>query len=573
MLRRLALAIIMLIPLITLVHKNERHHWTTNRTAMVAPDEFSYLLIADALLHHHTISTQKTVGIDAFYPPGYPALLALWAIPFGLTPFAAHVLNTLAVCAATGVVYLFSRRLLDKMHCDKKYDAKHIHTPWRSTNNDIIALLIAALFATNWHVLESALYIFSEPAFMLITFAWLALPLKWPDWHLDWRKTLPVALLAIAAWSIRGAGIVCVAVTFLYPATAFLHQLIKRKGPATPLKRLLPLALILTLAIAYQLTITAVSPTKSLTGAGSNSYTQQLLRGITDAGNLPLSQPSYWPAIIWHTIDLGLSHINDYAASFTPWFRDPPDAPVRYLIAKIFGALALLGFLHHFTRKNPATRFLDIYILAYFALYILWPFNMARFWSPILPVMLVYLADFLRTFLTPRHLSPRITATLLGLLLILSIQELYLKLNFYQVRINHVSDSLATSAATVAKHSPDPAHTIVAVLGHEEHFTFGWYLPRAPGSKNLLPTSPRDAKPGETPERVEGLLLRCIDQMEKDPQLRVFAISYFREVDYARDILPNLQKRAPALLKNYELIRLYQSSDITTTWELRRKQK
>ncbi len=48
-------------------------------------------------------------------------------------------------------------------------------------------------------------------------------------------------------------------------------------------------------------------------------------------------------------------------------------------------------------------------------------------------------------------------------------------------RLNYVSDALAAAARTVVRVSPDPAKTIIAVAGSDEHFLYTWYLSRTSG--------------------------------------------------------------------------------------------
>ena len=571
-LRSLLLILLSLLPLATLIHHNDLGRWDVNRNAMAAPDEFSYLLLARNLLEGHGISTLHTVGRDTFYPPGYPALLAAWSALTGLTLFRVHLLNALLLCAATPIVYFFSKRLLCLL--SEQSPPRFQSNP---CTNDSLALLIAALFATNWHVLEGALFVFSEPAFMLITFAWLALALRWPNWPKSFPQTLALTLLAIAAWSIRGAGLVCIPAML---ANILLSSpRLPRRGDnvlpprtsnaqissGTPLVILRSAAVIITLAIAYQIIITKLSPEKSLTSvnASDNSYALQLLRGITK--NNTLHAPA---EITWRIITLALGHLDDFAQSFTPWFREPPASLFLTVIGKTIAALALLGWLHRLLHlRTSPSRFLEIYIAFYFALYLLWPFNMTRFWAPILPVMLVYAVDALRQFLNSPPdlpiLSPRLAApVLLALLLALSAQELCIHLGNYERRLNYVSDALATSARTIVQHAPDPANAIIAVGGTSEHFLFAWYLPRP-----YLPRSPEPHLPDGSRETPEHLLLRSLHELDTTPAKRLFIASYFTEPDY-RDVFDNLKKSDPALLARFDIHRIFQKEIITTVWEI-----
>lgn len=179
-LRALIVILLALIPLSTLLHQDDLGRWDTQRSAMAAPDEFSYLLMARHFLAGGGLSLQADLGRDTFYPPGYPLLLAAWSKPLGLSVFSAHALNTALLSLATVAVYFLARRIL--LHL---FSAGHRRFALSDDAAAFFALLITALFATNWHVLETSLLIMSEPAFMVVSFAWLTLALRWRAWRME----------------------------------------------------------------------------------------------------------------------------------------------------------------------------------------------------------------------------------------------------------------------------------------------------------------------------------------------------------------------------------------------------
>jgi len=559
------LFLLALVPLTTIYFKNDRQEWTGNHALMAAPDEFSYMLTAESLLHGHGISTQKTLGLDTFYPPGYPILLALWSLIVqhgNVTPFAAHVFNALLLSAATIVVYFFAKRLLLLLAPGSAGGLPRNHQPLASPDkppaepgaNEWLAILIASIFATNWHVLEGAFFVFSEPAFTLATCAWLALTLRWPNWHLHPHQALLVALLAIASWSIRGAGIVCIAVTLLVPLFALLFV---RSGPFHLFRRFAVVAIILFVAVAYQLALAHYSPGKSLfasaaQGGGANSYPHQFLRGITARGHLQFSRLTDWPDLLAHNAQLTISHLDDFARSFTPWLHDSYDAFPCYLVGRIFALLALTGFVRHLLLRHKLTPTLNLFLILYFALYLLWPFNMPRFWAPILPIMLVLIADTVGYFCTLAF-ARRYYATLLALLLALNASVLFVQLGDYQRRINNVSDALATAVATVVKHSDSSSPPIVAVAGDSERFVFAWYLSQIPGGQNVVLLSPSPV------ESIENFLIRMTEKIQEENTGQLFIISYFTETYYPRLF---------SQFANVQLHPLFQRERITTVWQV-----
>jgi hypothetical protein len=562
--RRLLLALLCLLPLVTLVHKNDLGRWDVARSAMAAPDEFSYLLLADSFLHGRGVHLEAAIGRDAFYPPGYPAFLAAFCAPLGgLTLFRAHLLNALLLCACVLLAYFLAKRLLGHLNgaVHPRHRVSSRVLPW-------LALVCAAAFAVDWHVLEGALFVFSEPAFTLTTLAWLLLALRFPEWPASPLKTLPIAALAMLAYTIRGAGLVCVGATLLFALISQLPAMLPRGwGIPRPLhirRRLASFALILVLAAGTKLLT-------RYTDNAPNSYPHQLVNGLTHGGQFSFARPGDWRAIDLRIEMLAASHLDDFAQAFTPIPRiDGDNGPLTF-IGKTFALLALAtwvlnlgGALRASWRSGAAPLlFVDLYLALYIGLYLLWPFNMARFWTPILPIALPYALHAGRTLAgatTPAaaRLARFVPAAALVLLLVLNAEELLLHLGPYQNRLNYVSDALASAAATVARRSPDPAATFLCVEGGDEHFIFAWYLRDA----GIVPRSPRER------ERLEAFIARTAADAQRVPGAKIFIVSYFDDYLF-EEVFANLRAGDPRLMARYRPVRIYQKGIEVTLWELR----
>jgi len=243
-------------------------------------------------------------------------------------------------------------------------------------------------------------------------------------------------------------------------------------------------------------------------------------------------------------------------------------------VGKAVGILGLLGWLNRFLRQASGTRFVEIYVWLYIALYLVWPFDMARFWAPILPVMLVYGVDAVRQFWGAGSWVPARTAVVVSLTLLLGLyaEELVMQLGNYERRLNYVSDALATAAATVVRLSPDPAETIVAVAGSDEHFLYAWYLPHGgAGRGRYLPRSPEPHihGPGSRRETVEELLARSLKEARGDAREHLFVIGYFTEPCYP-DMFEQLRKQEPELWGHFTIRRVFQKEIVATVWEFER---
>lgn len=430
------LALLTLLPALTLFHQDELGHWTFNRCAMSAPDEHSYLLMAQNFATGHGPSIQRQAGSETFYPPGFPLLLAAWSHitnPLAnlmgwngggsrpLTIESAHACVAALLAASIPLVFLLTRRLLVKPAVSSgagQGTSGYIRfiqlsaVPDSSDLNDqnLPALFITALYAANWYVLDTALFVFSEPAFILFTLLWLYVAVRWPRWYESPRLSLLLGALAAATMSMRGAGIVCAAATLLYP---FFCLLDIRRSPAP--RRLISSWLCAAAAIlAYVLLAHWLMP------KSDGAYSTQLIRGISDQFPAAIRKQGLSIGILidWanHLGRLALSHLADWTANFVPPYRESEvsllglDRPTLFqLIANLLLLLALCGWLCRLCAPlrtssprgnlpklssvplhSTETRLPAFYIFLYVALYLLWPFKMVRFWIPIYPLMLAY---------------------------------------------------------------------------------------------------------------------------------------------------------------------------------------
>ena len=138
--------------------------------------------------------------------------------------------------------------------------------------------------------------------------------------------------LAVAAWSIRGAGVACVATTLIAAVIRLVRcwrgrleddPVMRRVGMQ---RRTASIVLIVVLAAGYQGVLAYYSREKSVVAGGEsrNSYAQQLIHGLTDGGTLSLARGKDYGGIAVNLGKLVLGHFDDYAASFVPWPRENP---------------------------------------------------------------------------------------------------------------------------------------------------------------------------------------------------------------------------------------------------------
>ena len=231
---------------------------------------------------------------------------------------------------------------------------------------------------------------------------------------------------------------------------------------------------------------------------------------------------------------------------------------------------------------EPRAGFLELFILLYLVLYLLWPFNMPRFWSPILPLMLVYAADAVMRFSDRLKSLPRpaLASVLLALLFILSAEEDVRHLGDYARRLNYVSDALSNAARTVVRLSPDPQNTFVAGMSDDELFAMAWYFSQTPGGTGYRVRAPEPHLPANQGKRelAHELLIRSYDELFQIPssgERRLYFISYFPNAD-TRAALEQLQTlrdghvRDPGNVREPAAVvrKVFQQGSEVTLWQI-----
>ena len=545
------LALLCLLPLAALFSRDELGRWNVNRCAMSTPDEPSYLLMAKSIAGGHGISTVAVAGKDTFYPPGLPLVLAGWGKVFGFSIESMHVCVTLTLSAAVGLGFVLLRR---------------IFALWGWSRPAWPALGVLAVFVTSYHVMEDVLFVFSEPLFMLAVLAWLYAALRLEKWWTRPGAATAVTALAVAATMARAAGVVCFAATMLYVVIGLVRG---RRAAGQPpwLRRWAPPGCVLGVILAYYGAVHVMSPEKSIAAGAdsSNSYTRQLILGVgfdidrtTGQWHDKLYRPDQWGWRVTKAVGQQVwDHVRDFAAALVPPGREEDEA-FRGVLYAYLGRLLLViagvGWGVKLMRGRPApTRFVELFVGFYITLYLVWPFRMARFWIPILPLMAAYTADLLRSAWLRVRARPGIgrrhallSLALGGLVIVLNVQELVRKLPWAQTRLNYVSDCLAASAATIRKASPDPGQTVVC-LDDEAYFVFAWYL--NPGEQD----SGYRVQSARRGERIEAMILRNLRAVQADPRKRLFVPSYFGHDPRQQGeptmllVLRNLQQENPGM--------------------------
>ncbi len=315
-----------------------------NALGTFADDSVSYLVMAQVLSPWHPASqaVAEMFAREAFYPPLFPALLALAGAAHD--PAWAHVLTALLLAACLPLAYALGARWLESR--------------WAA----VAAIAVTALLPAVW---IQARGILSEPLFCLLLLATLYVAALNETDGADRRWTLALLLSGLAL--TRTVGLVLV---LAYGAWSLARP---SRSAAARAGALLPA---LAAFVAYAAWV-LVRPSGT-----SDDYMRivaERLSAIWLAAS-PLAAAAQSIA----------RQANSIAAAWVGalmlfWVEGQP---LRPLLAAAVGVLALAGLVVRF-----AARKADAWMLAaYLATFLVWPFydQMTRFLFPALPVLVLY---------------------------------------------------------------------------------------------------------------------------------------------------------------------------------------
>jgi hypothetical protein len=339
--------------------------------ASFADDSVSYLVMAQVLSPWQPASlpVAEAFAREAFYPPLFPALLALTGASHNIA--IAHAVTSLLLAASIPLTYALGRRWLESR--------------WAAAGAAAVVVLLPALWI-------NAKGILSEPLYCVLLLATLLALEAQGERPERLERPWPAALLAAGLVLTRTAGFVLLAGYALWTLT---------RRDWSWRTRVLGLIPVLAAVLAYA-AWTLMRPAGT-----SDDYLRILLE--RSQGLLSSAGAS--------AIAAGLGRQANAVAE--GWIGSVllfwvEGRPVRVALAALIGALALGGMLLRIRAGK-----VDGWIMAaYLATFLVWPFydQMGRFLFPALPVLVLY--AFLAAGAALRALGRRATAgyALLGFL-------------------------------------------------------------------------------------------------------------------------------------------------------------
>jgi hypothetical protein len=306
---------------------------------LTGQDDLEYLALAQALRQgsYHFLF-RADAPPHGQYPPGYPAMLAVWGAVTGDGFQALVMLSVLVSVAALALTYVAVRRVFD---------------PW-------IAIAALAALALNPSLVQFGGMPVSEAPFTLL--AMLALVLLQRE---DQNRRYPVLIgaTAILAALTRSIGILLI-------VAVGLHWMINRQW-----KRLFLLAAVSVVFVGGWLLWTVVAPEQH---AGS-SYVADVQASVVRR----VASPNMVSSV--------LRRVTYYATNAVPHMLSVPTvagtpidniASVALLAAGLFSGWWLL-----LRRWRPAS----LYLALYAGLLLVWMWASGRFLIPVVPVLVVAL--------------------------------------------------------------------------------------------------------------------------------------------------------------------------------------
>jgi hypothetical protein len=316
--------------------------------ATFADDSVSYLVMAQVFSPYQaaTPAVAAAFAREAFYPPLFPALLALAGAAHDIA--WAHIVTALILASCIPVTYLLGLRWLG----DRRVAA--------------VAVLCVALLPALW---VNAMGILSEPLFCLLLLGTLCVLASGGEGEsADGAARLGMLALLMAAMILtRTAALAMIAAYALWVFT-------RRDQPfALRLRAALPAGVAIVSYLAWMLLRPAVT---------TDSYA----RIVLEHGGGFLGADSPLAAI-------GASLLRQANAVAEAWVGSlllfwVEGRPVRTLLAVALGCLALAGL----GMRCAAGKADGWMMAAYLGTFLAWPFydQMGRFLFPVLPVLVLY---------------------------------------------------------------------------------------------------------------------------------------------------------------------------------------
>ena len=293
------------------------------------------------------------------YPILFPALLAgIWKLQPRFPENALWLKLVPLLCAV--IWWLLSYRLVSSL------------TGGRAT-----AMVISILTAASPWVLFLSVTLLSETLFAAIVTAALLLVRRIETGVASWLEWLGVALLSGAAFLTRTVGVALVLAVLLIG--------LRRAGLRKALVLLLLIGVVCGPLIFWQWPASQIQPHADTYYSRLNYQSWNVLFNFTAAQKMRIITTNLVGVLLAPAVLVGV-RANDWGA----------------FLALLLSAMAVTGFCRRLAREACS---IELFVLLYAGLVILWAWPVTRFLAPLLPLLLLYV--FEGAAFIGEHLGPR----------------------------------------------------------------------------------------------------------------------------------------------------------------------
>lgn len=307
---------------------------------LTVQDDAHHLILAEAL---RDFQYRDLFRVDAplhsRYPPGYPALLAVWEPLVGGRFDGLVALNIALSVGALALLYWGVARL------------------W----GPLMALAVLAPLAVSAHLLEVTGQVRSEALYLFLTMAALV--------ALAGTKRRPGLLVAAGAAAIMAAVTRSIGIAIV--GAVVVHWVLERRKVAAP-----------TFIGASALTVGAwlLWTFRAPEQVVGRSYAADLTFD-------PAAGES--PGLVWILVERVSRNIPDYAHPWLGYHLAVPNlrwtTVDNFIVALVLSGALVLGLVVLFRQWRAAA----LYLASYLAILLIWPWAMGRFLLPVIPLLLL----------------------------------------------------------------------------------------------------------------------------------------------------------------------------------------
>ncbi len=336
-------------------------------------DNAEFIILARSILsgQGYRMINHPSLQPNTKYPPGFPAMLACWAMLFGDSIVGMKVFVVVTLVVASMIAYLVARRFLSK---------------WLS----FVSIL---MIVTSWNVIKYSFDTLSDVPYMLVSLLGLLLLLR-----IDDQRSLTCgSLIAIGSFMVRTVGLSLVIASWLW-------LLIKKRW------KIAAISVLVFVVVAGAWTARNIMVSHSAT-----RYTELfLLKNPYDQAEGRIDFQS-----LARRVGINLKEYTTYyiAYNVVPTLLEKlggKASPGSRLLAALVLLISVLG-IHSIGKKNPV---IPIYLFLYVGIYLVWPevWTGERFMLPISPIIaigvLLGLVEIFEFFRLPKRI-PLLVASLL----------------------------------------------------------------------------------------------------------------------------------------------------------------